>query len=118
MKHAQNKPRRILLAVLAAIAAAAVLVGGIYVYLYYSGRAALHGAGDQVSTPSELADPMEDSNRVIYNGTTYEYNENVVSVLVLGVDKESVKDDLGYGENGQADSLFVAAIDTVTGQCG
>lgn len=117
MKHARSKPRtrRILLAVIAAIAAVAVLVGGVYAYLYYSGRSALHGTGAEVSTPAEFADPIEDSNRVVYNGITYEYNENIVSALILGVDKESVKDDLGYGENGQADSLFVAAIDTVTG---
>ncbi len=115
MKHAQNKKRRILLAVLAAIAAATVLVGGVYTYLFYSGRSALHGTGADVSTPSDIADSVEDSNRVVYKGTTYEYNENVVSALVLGVDKESIKDDLGYGENGQADSLFVAAIDTATG---
>lgn len=115
MKHAQNKTRRILLGVIAGIAAVAVLLGGVYAWLYYSGRASLHGAGEDVSTPESIADPMDDDNRVMYNGTVYEYNKNIVSVLFLGVDKESVKEDFGYGENGQADSLFVAAIDTVTG---
>ncbi len=117
MKHAQNKPRwrRVLLAVLAAVLAAAVLIGGVYAYLYWSGRAALHGTGEDVSTPSDIADVLDDGKHVIYNGTVYQYNENVVSILFLGVDKESVKEDVGYGENGQADSLFVAAIDTVTG---
>ncbi len=97
------------------IAAVAVLFGGVYAWLYYGGRSALHGMGAETSTPESIADPMDASNGVAYNGKVYKYNKNIVSFLLLGVDKESVKADLGYGENGQADSLFVAAIDTVTG---
>lgn len=116
MTHARNKKtRRILLAVVAAVSAAAVAVGGVYAWLYYRGRDTLHGTGDEVSTPDTIADLLEDGNRVLYNGTVYEYNENVVGVLFLGVDKQDIKEDVGYGENGQADSLFVAAIDTASG---
>ncbi len=117
MKHARNKTRRVLLAILAAILAAAVAVGGVYAWLYYRGRSTLHGTGEEVSTPDTIADLLdEDGNRVLYKDTVYEYNENVVGALFLGVDKADIKDDAGYGENGQADSLFVAAIDTASGK--
>lgn len=33
-------------------------------------------------------------------------------MLFIGVDKKDVNANLGYGKNGQADSIFVAAIDT------
>lgn len=112
-----NKRRRwprILLAVLCAILVAAVLLGGIYWWLYTAGRRSLFGQSGSVSTPSSLVD-TDDGDTVEYNGVTYRYNEDVTGILFLGVDKQDIQSEGGYGSNGQADSLFLAAMDTRTG---
>jgi LCP family protein required for cell wall assembly len=57
---------------------------------------------------------LED-NTVIYNDEKYVYNKNVTSVLCIGIDKFNFQSNTS-GENGQADALFLAALDTKTGR--
>ena len=108
---------RILCIVLACILLLALLLGGGYWWLYSSGRRALFGdKNHSVVTPDSLVDDYDaDGSRVVYQGETYRLNPHVVSILCMGVDKEKVSDDAAYGANGQADSIFVAALDTSTG---
>ena len=52
-----------------------------------------------------------------YNGTTYKLNEDITTILCLGVDKQ----DLGIeneevGTAGQADAIYLVAIDTKSGK--
>ena len=66
--------------------------------------------------PSELVDSaLEDGSKVVYNGETYIYNKNAVNVLFMGIDKEDIENDEGYGANGQADCILVLNLDTQTG---
>lgn len=118
MTNPLNKPAlrrglKIALIVLAVIAVALGAVAGGYAWLYYRGQQSLHTSGT-VSTPSHLVDDA-DGDLVTYKGTTYRYNENITAILVMGVDKESIQTDGQYGENGQADSLFLMAMDTKSG---
>ena len=112
-----NRPRRkwrvLLIALLAFLLAICVAVG-TYAILYHRGRQSLVGGGDQISAPSELVEQVEE-DVVSYNGVKYRYNENVTAVLVLGIDKEDIQEDTTYGQNGQADTLFLAALDTKSG---
>ena len=41
-----------------------------------------------------------------------EENKNIITVLFMGMDKADVNTPRGYGTNGQADCIFLAAIDT------
>lgn len=50
---------------------------------------------------------------VEYNGTTYRYNENIVSIVVMGYDRHA--DVSVTGAAGQADAVMVVAFDTETG---
>ncbi len=111
-KHARVR-RGILITLVAVVAALAVLAG-MYGWLYIRGRQSLLGSGGSISTPSALVDSA-DGNLVVYNGTAYRYNENVTAILVMGVDKTDIQKEGTYGQNGQADALFLAALDTVTG---
>ena len=61
-------------------------------------------------------DVEEDDEKIVYNNKTYKYNENVISILAMGIDKSDIDNEKTSGKNGQADALFVATIDTKTGE--
>ncbi len=117
-----NRPirRRILrtaLIVLAVLAVLALVLASIYYALYWRGRASLLDRDNNSITPPEsLVDSAEEEGkRITYKGENYRYNESVVSLLFMGVDKTDIQADGGYGKNGQADSLFLATLDTDNG---
>lgn len=117
-KHAApHRGRRIVLIVLAVILALLIALGGGVLLMIEHGRSALHDPEKDLSVPTSLVDDADgDGIHVTYNGEKYIYNENTVGLLVLGVDKESINKNEGYGANGQADSIFLAVLDTVTGK--
>lgn len=54
---------------------------------------------------------------VVYNGEKYCYNENVINILCMGVDKSiQTTSDQDIGENGQADVIIMAVLDSETGK--
>ena len=53
---------------------------------------------------------------IVYNGKTYEYNENITSILCMGIDKRDIEGTNVQGTGGQADVIVLAAIDTKTGK--
>lgn len=70
-----------------------------------------------ISAPEDAV--VEDEGKlVVYKGERYCYNENVISILCMGVDKtiQEEETDNVIGENGQADTLFLAVFDAETGQ--
>ncbi len=113
MTNSQNKRRRIVLAVLAALLAAAVLVAGLYGWLYTRGREQLFDKGSTLSAHEDAV--QEDEDTVVYNGVTYRYNEHVTATLIMGVDKQDIRAQEDIGGNGQADCLFLAVMDTRSG---
>ena len=60
----------------------------------------------------------EQGKEVTYQGEKYVYNEDLVSILFLGVDKEAFEEGgtVGDGKAGQADALFLLVLDTKTGK--
>lgn len=59
----------------------------------------------------------EDSGQTItYNDKTYKLNENLISIVFLGVDK-SLSETKNIGEAGQADAIYIMTYDTATCKC-
>ncbi len=90
---------------------------GAYAYLNKKGEAELkrNKSGETISVP-EGAEQENNGQTVIYNGKTYAYNENNINILFMGIDKniqETGEDNIG--ENGQADALVLAVLDSETG---
>ncbi len=107
---------RIAMIILAVIAAIGLIAASVYYALYWKGRASLFDRDNSITPPESLGDDAEEEGRLItYKGETYRYNDAVVSLLFMGVDKTAIQSDASYGTNGQADSLFVAAFNTDTG---
>lgn len=57
-------------------------------------------------------------NTITYNGTTYVYNSDMTSILCIGVDKDEGfgLENEAVGTGGQADALYMVALDTKTGK--
>lgn len=100
-----------------------VLILGGFVLAKEKGRREMLGSGDeQVSmTAPELEEQEiileDDGEVVIYNGQKYRYNENITSILCMGIDrKEWNEGEDVIGTSGQADMLMLAILDTQSGQ--
>ena len=106
-----------------------LIVVGIVVVLRMIGRgkveAAIEGTGEGMTEIGETisannAETVSDSeNRILYNGREYVYNEDMITILVMGIDKETVNEvggqswDAAEGDTntgGQADALFLLLI--------
>ena len=67
-----------------------------------------------VNVPSEIQ--YEDDGRIVYyNGHTYEFNDNIASILFMGIDNRKLKDNAVSGTGGQADALYLFTYDTKSG---
>lgn len=91
-----------------------------FIFLETKGKREMLGRKDeeiQITAPQlEGKDVIleDDGEIIIYNGQRYRYNENITSVLCMGVDrKEWNEDDIGI--SGQADMLMLAILDVKSG---
>lgn len=109
---------RILLVVLAII----LLVVGFVFGLRTVGKSKLSDdlLDNTGITVGEEAKERLDNNEILYNGQVYAPNEDLVTILVMGIDKETVTevggqswtaDESGEYAGGQADALFLVVID-------
>ncbi len=106
-----KKSIKIPIIVLSCLLGFCIVAAGIYKSLYLDGKHRFHGNDQNIN-----ADNVEiDDDEIVYKGNNYTLNKNVISMLFLGIDKHDINENEGYGKNGQADSLFVMALDTTTG---
>lgn len=85
-----------------------VLVGGgtgALIYLHNEGRLALH----------EEVSPKKEGHYVTYKGQKYKYNDDIINILCVGVDKEGIGIDEyipGVAKNlGNADANLLVSLD-------
>ena len=60
----------------------------------------------------------EEDGTVTYNGEHYRYNEDLINILIMGVDRKGSMEDTEAvvgKSSGQADVLFIASVNTKTG---
>ena len=106
-----SKKKKILIIILSILLAIILGMVGTFFIITQIGKNQFHKEDTHIST-SEIEKVNEDT--ISYNGKNYMLNKNIVSVLVMGVDRDSIEENLGSGNNGQADVIFVATIDTST----
>ena len=114
----KKKGLKIFLWILAILLALIIALCVTVVIMIKSGEKQMTNYYDVVVEVPDIAETLDDGKIVKYNGKKYILNENVVSVLGMGVDRsEFAKEDIEtYGTNGQADTIFLATLDTVTGE--
>lgn len=72
-----------------------------------------------ITAPADTVEDLvsEDSGKTIsYKGKNYKLNENMTSILCMGIDKNGLETSESYGGNGQSDANFLLAIDTASGK--
>lgn len=115
-----NRKQKVLLIILFSIIG--LLVAAIIAFLVMTaiGKSQMVINKDvEISTPDDTANEIisEDSGKTIsYKDKTYKLNENMTSILCMGIDKSGLETTGSYGANGQADANFLMAIDTSTGK--
>ena len=57
-----------------------------------------------------------EENSVKYEGKVYHYNQDIVTILFMGIDTSEIAKTEHVGEAGQADTIFLAALDTKNNQ--
>ena len=82
-------------------------------HLYQSTAAkqpVLQAVPEEALTPEESEEWQD--GWVKYKNTVYAYNEDILTFLIMGIDKQSDAEEVAEGTNGgQADALFLAVLD-------
>ena len=86
-----TKGKKILLIILCCFLSVILLISTTLASLYFYGKK-LSTSKDVVITPTDniLAD-IDDDNIVTYNGKKYKYNEDITTVLCVGVDNAKLQ---------------------------
>ena len=119
VKKKEKKRLRPWKVVLAIVLLLLVIVIGGFSVLRYMGKQSLlkhEGLENVKITAPQDAEMKDNGKTVTYKGKMYRRNEAVTSILCMGIDRDTLeREENVIGENGQADTLFVAALDTETG---
>lgn len=112
------RPFHVLVAVLCILVLLMASAAGAFFILRARGEKELKTdkAEEPITAPEE-AEVEDEGKSVVYKGERYWYNENVINILCMGIDTSIQETGLdNIGENGQADALFLAVLDTETGK--
>ncbi len=104
----------IVMSIIILILAVAIAAGITVSVLYNKGKVSMSNEEIKVTAP-EGVDLIDDGAEVHYKGKKYNFNEDIVSILIMGVDKRSIENQGEEGTNGQADAVFLLVADTNTG---
>ena len=110
----KKKTKRVIVIILISILSLITALLLTYFILYQHGKMQFHKDDKNIVASKEVEGLEIDEDSISYNDKTYTLDKDVVSILFMGIDKERIGNNLGYGKNGQADSIFVAAINTKT----
>lgn len=111
----KKTPKQIVKRVLIVLAVIILVPVAAFFTLRALGKNFLFSGNVNMKNAVDGADVQNNGDLVIYKGHKYRYNENITSVLFMGVDREKVNSDEKYLKEhgaGQADTMFVAALDT------
>lgn len=117
MRRRKKLAVRILLCTLGVIVVIACSVLAAAKIMMYTGRNSLRSKGSQGpqfgidSTEEAMAGYKWQDGWVRYNGDVYAYNEDIMTFLVMGIDKdEAVTDSSTLTDGGQSDAIFLVII--------
>ena len=113
-KHKGKKVKKVLIIIGIVLLCLIIAAVSAYAIMYNVGKKQLLENKPQ----NTLSDFEEFDDTVVeHNGVEYKYNENITSILFIGVDEKSIRNESDkYGTNGQADALYLMTVDVSTGK--
>ena len=116
-KKKMKRWKKVLITIVSVILSIVIICVGAFGIMYSLGRRSLVDTSSMKLTPPDKNTQVVDNgNYIVYNGHTYRYKDTMTSILFMGIDKGelgTVNDVVGTG--GQADALYLVAIDTENG---
>lgn len=90
-----------------------LFVAAFYVFRQIGKNSMLNYKNVSITVPQN-AEIADDGKTVEYKGKQYRLNENIISILCVGVDND-ITEQGGFGTNGQADAIFLLTVDVAKG---
>lgn len=91
------------------------LISTFFILRYLGKQAMLNYDNLNITVPDGI--DYDDNGRIIYyNGHTYQFNENIASVLFMGIDNRELKENAIAGTAGQADALYLFTYNALNGE--
>ncbi|MEE0419382.1 MAG: LCP family protein [Lachnospiraceae bacterium] len=122
-KRKKIHPLKILVGILIGILILLTIAIATFFVMRFMGKSSLLSkpqSGVAFSAPEKLKKEVavDETGGVVYKGQKYQYNENIINILCMGIDKEifNEADSIAAGDSGQADTLFLITMDTTTGK--
>ncbi len=110
-KSKRKKLKKIIIIVLCILLSIVLILVSTFFILVYIGKKQFHQNDTHIVNDAVT---IEDDDTITYKDKKYVLNKDIISILVIGIDRENINDNLGNGNNGQADVIFIAALDTKT----
>ncbi len=115
-KKKWSKKKKILIGILIFFICLIIgLISTFFILRYLGKQAMLNYDNLNITVPDGI--DYDDNGRIIYyNGHTYQFNENIASVLFMGIDNRELKENAIAGTAGQADALYLFTYNALNGE--
>ncbi len=114
----RRRKRRMILRLLLIVLALIGIGLSVFLIVRKSGKAALYKKTESASMTIGAKETLEDydPDAVEYKGEIYHYNKDILTFLVMGIDKmtpvnRNVPSSIDHRQGGQADALFLVSAD-------
>ncbi len=91
------------------------LISAFFILRHLGKQTMLNYEDINITVPSGV-DYEDDGRTVYYKGHTYRFNENIASVLFMGIDNRELKENATAGTAGQADALYLFTYNSQNGK--
>lgn len=122
-KRKKIHPLKILVGILIGILILLTIAIAAFFVMRFMGKSSLLSKPQvnvEFSAPEKLKREVavDENGGVEYKGQKYHYNENIINILCMGIDREAFngEETIAAGDSGQADTLFLITMDTTTGK--
>lgn len=115
-KKKWSKKKKILVGILIFFLCLIIGLISTFFILRHLGKQAMLNYEDlNIDVPNGI--DYEDNGRIVYyKGHTYQFNENIASVLFMGIDNRELKENAISGTAGQADALYLFTYNALNGE--
>ncbi len=112
-----KKSTKWLLIILCVFLSIIIAFGGTFAFIYYYGKSLIGENNADIILPDDIvAEVYDNGDTLVYKGHRYKYNSQMISALIMGIDRDSLDYDNGVGYNGQADADILCALNPETNE--